>query len=104
MLSSYGAKPRSVSQDMSGSRLRWRGGLLEGAGPKDARDLLAVERLALEQGPRESVQLVDVVLQDLSRAVGAVEDDLLDLTIDGERGVLAIVLRARHLPSEEDVL
>src|SRR5256884_4087529 len=71
---------------------------------QDARDLLGVERLALEQRARERVQLLDVLLEDLPGARRAFEHDALDLTVDGERRLLAVVLRARDLPAEEDVL
>src|ERR1051325_9690279 len=71
---------------------------------QDARDLFAVERLALQQRAREGVQLLDVVHQDLPRAARAVEDDALDLRVDEERGVLAVVLLARDLAAAEDVL
>src|SRR6266446_1953672 len=70
---------------------------------QDARDLLGVERLALEQRARERVQLLDVLLEDLPGARRAFEHDALDLTVDGERRLLAVVLRARDLAAEEDV-
>src|SRR3989441_8746463 len=53
---------------------------------------------------RERVQLLDVLLEDLPGARRAFEHDALDLTVDGERRLLAVVLRARDLAAEEDVL
>src|SRR5882762_9320464 len=84
--------------------LRRGGGFLERSGAQDARDLLAVEGLALEQRPGERVELFDVVLEDLTRAARALEHDTLDLRVDHQGRVLAVVLLARHLAAEEDVL
>src|SRR5882762_6361585 len=82
-----------------------RGGSFgERARAEDPRDLLGVQRLALEQRAGERVQLLDVLLEDLPRAGGALDDDPLDLAVDGERGLLAVVLGARDLATEEDVL
>src|SRR5207253_589840 len=80
------------------------GRFLERGGPQDAGDLLGVEGLALEEGAGQRVQLLDVALDDLLGPRGAVHHDALDLGVDGQRGVLAVVLLARHLAAEEDVL
>src|SRR5256714_9583306 len=61
-----------------------RGGRFgERARAEDPRDLLGVQRLALEQRAGERVQLLDVLLEDLPRAAGALDDDPLDLAVDG---------------------
>src|SRR5262245_21915166 len=99
------ARRRAASGAMVLNRGGRRGrGVLERARPEDAGDLLTVERLALQEGPGQRVELVDVVGEDLARAVGALEYNLLDLAVDQERRVLAVVLGARHLATEEDVL
>src|SRR5207248_5985898 len=74
-----------------------RGSFGERARAEDPRDLLGVQRLALEQRAGERVQLLDVFLEDLPRAGGALDDDPLDLAVDGERGLLAVVLGAGDL-------
>src|SRR5262245_8553943 len=73
-------------------------------GPKDARDLLAVKGLTLEERTGQGVELVDIVFEDLAGSSRAVDDDLLDLAVDHDGRVLAVVLLARHFPAEEDVL
>src|SRR4029453_18314523 len=80
------------------------GCLGERLGPEDAGDLLGVERLALQKGSGQRVKLLDVLLEDLLGPRGAVHDDPLDLAVDGQRGLLAVVLGPRHFPAEEDVL
>src|SRR6185503_20404762 len=82
--------------------LRRRGSLGERLGAEDARDLLGVERFPLEEGPGQRVELLDVLLDDLLGPPRALDDDALDLTVDRQRGVLAVVLGARHLATEED--
>src|SRR5207302_3447728 len=91
----------AISGPPSSSR---RGSFGEGARAEDPRDLLGVQRLALEQRAGERVQLLDVLLEDLSRAAGTLHDDALDLAVDGQRRLLAVVLGARDLAAEEDVL
>jgi len=49
------------------------------AGAEDAGDLLTVEGLALEQGARQRVELLDVVLEDLLGAARGVHHDPFDL-------------------------
>ena len=44
-----------------------------GSTAQDARDLLAVERLALEQRPGQAVELLEVRLEDVARPGRAVE-------------------------------
>src|SRR3972149_1155334 len=99
-----GTPARLARRGVTRAPLRGGRGFLERAGAEDARDLLAVEGLALEERPGEGVELLEVLLEDLARAGGALEDDALDLGVDGERGLLAVVLLAGDLPSEEDVL
>src|SRR5437667_6092581 len=65
------------------------GGLLERPRALDPRDLLAVERLTLEQRAGERVELLDVLFEDLAGAGGALHDDALDLGVDEQRGDLA---------------
>src|SRR5262245_28872480 len=81
-----------------------RRGFLEGAGAENAGDLLTVEGLALEQGARQRVKLLDVVLEDLLGAARTLQHDPLDLAVDQQGGFLAVILLARHLAAEEDVL
>src|SRR5215475_9120474 len=96
-----GRRPRAPEARRGLGRSR---GALERRGAQDPGDLLGVERFPLEERAGQRVQLLDVVLQDLLGPRGAVEDDALDLGVDGQRGVLAVVLLARHLAAEEDVL
>src|SRR5207247_7668967 len=96
--------PARVALQAPPSALGGCGRCGERALAQDALDLLGVERLALEQRARERVQLLDVLLEDLPGARRAFEHDALDLTVDGERRLLAVVLRARDLAAEEDVL
>src|SRR5262245_31334509 len=84
--------------------LRRRRRLGERPRAQDARDLFAVQGLALEERAREGVELLDVFLEDLPRPVGTVEHDALDLGVDHERRCLAVVLLTRDLTAEEDVL
>src|SRR5438309_9446791 len=74
------------------------------AGSEDPGDFLAVERFALEQRARQRVELFEVLFEDLPRALRAVADDALDLHVDLERGLLAVVLLPRDFPPEENVL
>src|SRR5581483_5339427 len=71
---------------------------------EDARDLLGVERLVVQESPGEPVELGHLRLQDAPGPDRAVDDDLLHLGVDEDRGLLAVVLLARELPAEEDVL
>src|SRR5439155_5583313 len=98
------SRPGEAAALLDMTQLRRSGRFGEWPRAQDARDLLGVQRLALEQGARERVQLLDVFLEDLPRARGAFEHDALDLAVDGEGGVLAVILRARDLATEEDVL
>src|SRR5436309_15342980 len=84
--------------------LRGRAGLLEGAGAQDAGDLLAVEGLPLEQRARQRVKLLDVLLEDLLGAARRLHHDPLDLGVDEEGGVLAVIVRPGDLAAEKDVL
>src|SRR5438309_65562 len=84
--------------------LRRGSGFLEGPGAEDARDLLAVERLALEERAGKRVELLDVLVDDLAGPDGGLEHDALDLRVDHERRVLAVVLGSSHFAPEEDVL
>ena len=84
--------------------LRGRAGFLKGTGAQDAGDLLTVEGLPLEQGARQRVQLLDVVLEDLLGTARGLQDDPLDLRVDDEGGVFAVVFRPSDLAAEEDVL
>src|SRR5262245_58060687 len=79
-------------------------GLLERPRAQDPRDLLAVERLTLEQRAGERVELLDVLFEDRPGPRGALEHQALDLAVDGQRRVLAVVLLTGHLAAEEDVL
>src|SRR5438034_8270302 len=98
------SRPGEAAALLDMTQLRRSGRFGEWPRAQDARDLLGVQRLALEQGARERVQLLDVFLEDLPRARRAFEHDALDLAVDGEGGLLAGILRARDLATEEDVL
>src|SRR5437660_3104441 len=74
------------------------------AASEDPGDLLAVERFALEQRARQRMELFEVLFEDHPRAMRAVADDALDLHVDLERGLLAVVLVPRDFPPEENVL
>src|SRR2546428_988823 len=74
------------------------------AGSEDPGDLFAVERFALEQRARQRVELFEVLFEDLPRALRAVADNTLDLHVDLERGLLAVVLLPGDFAAEEDVL
>src|SRR5438105_3202063 len=74
------------------------------AASEDQGDLLAVERFALEQRARQRMELFEVLFEDHPRAMRAVADDALDLHVDLERGLLAVVLVPRDFPPEENVL
>src|SRR5215813_2127761 len=69
--------PARTARRVTPSRepLRGRRGFLEGAGAENAGDLLTVEGLALEQGARQRVELLDVVLEDLLGAARGVHHD-----------------------------
>src|SRR5690349_11986819 len=99
-----GTAPAQPSRPSFTANLRGGGCLGERSRAQDARDLLGIERLALEQGAGERVQLFDVLLEDLPGARGAVDHDALDLAVDGQRGLLAVVLLTRDFAAEEDVL
>src|SRR5215813_1921215 len=98
--------PARTARRVTPSRepLRGRRGFLEGAGAENAGDLLTVEGLALEQGARQRVELLDVVLEDLLGAARGVHHDPLDLAVDQQRRLLAIVLLPGHLATQEDML
>src|SRR5215470_2340677 len=81
-----------------------RGSALERRYPKDPRDLLAVQRFALQEGAGERVELLDVRLDHVARPGGAVHHNALDLGVDEDGGLFAEVLGARDLAAEEDVL
>src|ERR1700730_18826723 len=80
----------------------WR--LVERGDPQDPGDLLAGQRLALEEGTGERVELLEVGLDHVTGARGALDHDPLDLGVDQDRGLLAEVLGSGHLAAEEDVL
>src|SRR5215813_2317534 len=84
--------------------LRGRAGFLERSGAQDAGDLLTVEGLPLQEGARQRVELLEILLEDLLGAARGLQDDPFDLPVDEERGRFAVVLLARHLTAEEDVL
>src|SRR5207244_10748643 len=76
----------------------------EGARAEDPRDFLGVQRLALEQRAGERVQLLDVLLEDLSRAAGALHDDALDLAVDGQRRLLRSEEHTSELQSPDHLV
>src|SRR5215813_3424272 len=98
--------PARTARRVTPSRepLRGRSGFLEGTCAENTGNLLAVEGLALEQGTRQCVELLDVLLEDLLGAARGVHDDPLDLAVDQKGGLLAVVLLPGHLAAEEDVL
>src|SRR5438876_8168204 len=79
------------------------GSFLEGPGDEDPVDLFAVQRLALEQGARQYVELLEIGIEELAGAHRAVGHDTLDLGIDEDGGLFAVVLGPRDLAPEEDV-
>src|SRR2546426_4108796 len=80
------------------------GSFLEGPGDQDPVDLFAVQRLALEQGPGKYVELLEIGIEELAGARRAVGHDTLDLGIDEDGRLLAVVLGSRDLATEKDVL
>src|SRR5262249_32306206 len=80
------------------------GGLLERPSGQDAMNLLAVQRLALEQGPGQRMALFPVPVEELLRPRGGIHHDALALGIDQDGRLLAVVLGAGHFATEEDVL
>src|SRR5712692_10514657 len=89
---------------LSDARSGGGGGFLEGSRDQDPVDLLAVQSLALEQGAREYVELLEIGLEELAGAHGAVRDDALDLGVDEDGRLFTVVLRSRDLAAEEDML
>src|SRR5215510_2411515 len=91
--------PAKTARRVTPSRgpLRGRRGFLEGPGAENAGDLLTVEGLALEQGARQRVELLDVVLENLLGPARGVHHDPLDLAVDQEGRLLAVVLLPGHL-------
>src|SRR5262249_1587859 len=86
------------------TQLRRSGRFGERSRAQDPRDLFGVQRLTLEERPCQRVQLLDVFLENLPRSCRALDDDPLDLAVDRERRLLAVVLLTRHLAAQEDVL
>src|SRR5262249_35399602 len=80
------------------------GGFLERPGGQDAVDLLAVQRLALEQGPGQRMELFQVRVEELLRPRRGLHHDALDFGVDEDRRLLAVVLGTRYLATEKDVL
>src|SRR3989442_15560662 len=81
-----------------------RGSFLEGPGDEDAVDLLAVQGLALEQGPGKYVELLEIGIEELAGARRTVGHDALDLGVDEDGRLFAVILGPRDLAPEEDVL
>src|SRR3989442_3319595 len=77
----------------------WCRSFLKRPRAEDARDLLAVEGLALEQRAGEGVQLLDVLLDDLAGAGGALHHDPRDLRVDDERDRKSTRLNSSHVRS-----
>src|SRR5262249_56388706 len=101
--STAGALPRDGRAPFrGGSGWGWRS--LQWRHSEKPRDLLAVERLALQERARQRVQLHQVSLDHLAGPGSTVRDDALDLRVDEDRCVLAVVLGTRHFPPEEDML
>src|SRR5713226_330082 len=80
------------------------GSFLEGPRDQDPVDLLAVQGLALEEGPGKYVELLEIGLEELAGAHRAVGHDALDLGVDEDGRLFAVVLGPRDLAPEEDVL
>src|SRR5215204_3274031 len=81
-----------------------RGGAMAGHLPDDVVDLLAVQRLALEQVPGDAVEDLAVLAEDRGGALVGGRDDLDDLAVDADRRVLAVVGALGELAAEEDRL
>src|SRR5712692_8202803 len=80
------------------------GGFLEGPRDQDPVDLLAVQSLALKQGPGKYMELLEIGLEELAGAHRTVRDNALDLGVDEDGRLFAVVLGSRDLAAEEDML
>src|SRR3989304_7010800 len=60
----------------------------------DLGDLVGVEDLALEQGPGQQIELLDLLLEQTTGLLRAVHHDPLNLPVDEDGGLLAVVLVA----------
>src|SRR5712691_8781478 len=89
---------------LSDARSGGGGGFLEGPCDQDPVDLLAVQSLALEQGSGQYMELLEIGLEELAGAHRTVRDDALDLGVDEDGRLFAVVLRSRNLAAEEDML
>src|SRR6266508_1852893 len=79
-------------------------GFLERPREQHPVDVLAVERLALEEGEGQQVKILEIRLEELARARRAVRHDALDLGVDEDGRLFTVVLGARHLAAQKDVL
>src|SRR5262245_34353802 len=70
----------------------------------DLPDLVPVEDLAREQLVGQPLEPFAIRLQELQRTLVVLRDDPLDLLVDADRGVLAVVRPLRDLAAEEDLL
>src|SRR3982075_1827081 len=71
-----------------GLTLRRRGGCR--LQPRHGQDLLLVERIVFQQGPREGFQLGSVIGQELGGGRETFVGDALDLGVDLPRGCFAV--------------
>src|SRR5262245_9460485 len=81
-----------------------RGRLVDRETRGNPLDLLGVERLASEQRIRHIEHALLVLADDRLRARVIVGHEALDLLVDAQRRVLAVVLMLRDLAAEEDLL
>src|SRR5260370_39382061 len=72
------------------------GRLVERGDAEDPRDLLAVERLALEECAGEGVELLEIGLDHVAGAPVALHHHPLDVGIEPDPGLPAVMLVAGH--------
>ena len=87
-----------------GRRRRRPAGAAAAAHPEQQVEVLAVDRLALEQRLRDAVEQVAVLRQDRPRLVVGLVQEALDLVVHHLGGALGHLAALRHLPAEEDLL
>ena len=69
-----------------------RRSFLERPGEEHPVDFFPVERLALEQGPGKYVELLEIGVEELAGARRAVGHDALDLGVDEDGRLFAVIL------------
>ncbi|MBS1121239.1 MAG: hypothetical protein H6Q90_3467 [Deltaproteobacteria bacterium] len=67
-------------------------------------DVIAIDRLVLEQRLGDQLELLAVIAEDLGRTLVLLNDDPSNLGVDPACGVLAEGRAAREVTAEEDLL